>query len=263
IRKRENKHHEKIPATAVFGRAISPAEKRDRKKELCRLLGVCGIQKFTEQRCGVAILTFSLTAKHQRILCIRYPAGGESAEYHCLATRRSADENICRAGAFCGVVGPARRKGDRASVYRYDRCANRGRPAASADDLERGNKDQCDDKIMNHFFFKILPIAFFLGCASLFVSGEAHAAVTLQPASGPWTGMETGQTTYPDLQFFSPTPPISYTATYNYGCEQATGGVLACHKKWPTEDVNDKYDCGNSIITPSNLVDLGSAWLFN
>ncbi|MBI5913619.1 fibronectin type III domain-containing protein [Candidatus Azambacteria bacterium] len=96
--------------------------------------------------------------------------------------------------------------------------------------------------------------------AAFFAAGDAHAFITIQPASGPWTG---AYPLYPDLQFYSPSPPISYSATYNYGCEQTGTDDLVCHKKYPTENTFDEYKCGNSSVSPSNLVNLGTAWLFN
>ncbi|MEK7493772.1 MAG: fibronectin type III domain-containing protein, partial [Patescibacteria group bacterium] len=117
---------------------------------------------------------------------------------------------------------------------------------------------------MNHFFFKLLLATFFLGGISLFMSSDARAAVALQRAQGPLTGADTGYTAYPDLQFYSPIPPLpSYDAIYNYGCKQESTGELFCHRKYPTENVNDKYDCGDTDVSPSNLYNTGSAFLFN
>ena len=109
---------------------------------------------------------------------------------------------------------------------------------------------------------KIAITIFVFSAALLGVAGEARAALNVRPAQGPLTGTATGYP-YPDLQFYSPIPPAVYSATYNYGCEQSSSEVLKCHKMFPSENINDKYDCGNSKTSPANLAELPGAWLFN
>lgn len=116
--------------------------------------------------------------------------------------------------------------------------------------------------LQRHISFLISGI--FFACVFFGFVHDANAAITRQAASGPWTGIQTGYTGSPDLQFYSPKPPLSgYNATYNYGCQQDGAGNLECHKMFPSEDAFDTYTCGSTTISPANLVDLGSAWLFN
>lgn len=109
---------------------------------------------------------------------------------------------------------------------------------------------------MNHFFFKVLLVAFFLGCASLFISSDALAYFSPMPCTGPdvpgtfsassvCTGSpclsDTGKPAPKNTQFYCSTIGDTPYPPATYDCEENGAQMLYC--KLRTAPSTDYYTC--------------------